>query len=446
MKNKIQIFFAAAAWVLTVLVTGCDNNYDRVFNESTDARTQAAVNEQTALLTSAPNGWKASLLTGSGIRYFYYFNFNADGTVSMLSDFNETTAGTPKSSLWTVKTLQTTTLSFTTYSYIHLPADPTGGVNGGTDGEGRISDSEFAFAGTVGDSLVLEGIQRGSRITFLKATAAEQALVLGGRIKDILHYGTANKALKLSLSKDKAITFAFNANAKSLTAQYVSDDGTAVVNNKVSYVISMDGLVLSQPIKTNAGSVQSFLWDADNSRYYAEIDGARKSVDVLTDPYFFKPSILFSSYIGTDYLAVRIPFDAGSNPLPGQSTNFTGLWNTAAESLQSGQYNLTLSDIFVIFDKPGKKMYVVVTVSRGQDLFLCQYNYSYAINASGKFKFTYTGADENGDAIANDMVMILQHFDNETFAGEYVGGGVELLGGFFSQESPEFSFTGYLTN
>jgi hypothetical protein len=441
-RNYILPLFALA----TLILAGSDHDYDRVFSKSADARVQADIDAQTSVLTSAPYGWKASLLTGTGIRYFYYFDFNADGTVNMLSDFNETTAGTPKASLWTVKALQTTTLSFTTYSYIHLPADPNGSVNGGDDGAGRISDSEFAFAGTSGDSLVLEGVQRGSRITFLKASEEEQTMVLGGRIKDILHYGVANRALKLSIAKDKAITFAFNANAKSLTAQYVSDDGKHVENNKLSYVISMDGLVLSQPIKTNGTEIQSFQWDADNKRYYAETSIGRQPVDVLNDVYVFKPSIPFSSYIGVDYIALRIPYDAGTNPVPGQSSDFTTLWNNAATSLLNGQYGLTLSDIYFIFDATGKKMYITVTVLQGQDLFLCQYNYTYSANVSGNFKFTYGGADANGDAISADMAAILQHVNDETFSGEYVGGGIERLGGFFSQDTPAFSFAGYLTN
>lgn len=446
--NTIKyIFFILSLAGATALLSSCDKDYDPVFSESTDARVQAQLNAYTNELTSAPYGWKASLLTGSGIRYFYYLEFAADGTVKMLSDFNESAAGTVKSSLWTLKALQSATLSFTTYSYIHLPADPDGSVNGGNDGEGRISDSEFAFAGTSGDSLVLEGIQRGSRIAFIKATKDEQSLVLNGRLKDILHYGTTNKALKLTLSKDHVLTFAFNTTAKSITTQYVSDDGKHVENNKQSYIVSMDGIVLGEPIVTKGVSVQAFRWDAESSSYYAEIGGARKDiVPLTTTPYLFKPSIPFVNFIGYDYLAIVIPVSSGADPLQGQSENFTTLYNAAAEGMLNGPYTLTLSDMYFIFNADTKKMYILTLVIQDNTVFQCVFEYNYLTSPDGTFSFTYVGEDDNGSAIHDNMSPILYYLDHDTFTGEYVGGGLDPLGGFFSKNTPAFSFSGYLTN
>jgi|GEM_PF-1171273 len=436
------LFFAGAA----AMLLSCDKDYDPVFSESTDARVQAQLDEYTKTLTSAPYGWKASLETGSGIRYFYYLQFAADGTVSMLSDFNETTAGTAKSSLWTLKALQSATLSFTTYSYIHLPADPDGSVNGGTNGEGRISDSEFAFAGTSGDSLILEGIQRGSRIAFVKATQEEQALVQKGRLKDILLYGTANKALKLALSKDQVITFAFNVVAKSITAQYVSADGKYVESDKIPYVISMDGIVLGKPLTAYGVTLYDFKWDAEQSSYYTRIGDSRKEITAIKEVQLFKPSVLFSNFIGYDYLAIIIPASSVTEPLQGQSETFSALYHNAAASMLSGQYTLTLSDAYFIFDKDARKMYIVVLVVQNEQVFQCQFEYNYVTAGDGSFKFTYVGADDNGSAIESDMTPIFSYLNNDTFTGEYVGGGIEPLGGFFSKNRPEFSFSGYLSN
>ncbi len=446
MKTIKQFFLFLFLAGVSAMLLSCDKDYDPVFGESTDARVQAQLDEYTAQLTSAPYGWKASLKTGSGIRYFYYLEFAADGTVTMLSDFNETTAGTAKSSLWTLKALQSATLSFTTYSYIHLPADPDGGVNGGNNGEGRISDSEFAFAGTSGDSLVLEGIQRGSRIAFLKATEDEQSLVRKGRLKDILHYVTANKALKLALSKDQVITFAFNVVAKTLTAQYISADGKQVENNKIPYVISMDGIVLGKPLTAYDITLQSFQWDADKSSYYTTTDGSRKEITAIKEVQLFKPSVPFANFIGHDYLAIIIPASSVADPLQGQSEDFAMLYSNAATSMLTGPYTLTLSDSYFIFDADAGKMYIVVLVIQNEQVFQCQFEYDYMVSGDGSFSFTYVGADDNGGAIQSDMAPILSYLDNDTFAGEYVGGGLEPLGGFFSKDRPAFSFSGYLSN
>jgi len=446
MKNIKQLISLLLFAGASVMLFSCDKDYDPVFGESTDARVQAQLDEYTALLTMAPYGWKASLKTGSGIRYFYYLQFAADGTVTMLSDFNETTAGTAKSSQWTLKALQTATLSFTTYSYIHLPADPDGGVNGGNNGEGRISDSEFAFAGTSGDSLVLEGIQRGSRIALLKATEEEQSLAQKGRLREILHYGTANKALKLAVSKDQVITFAFNVAAKTLTAQYISADGKQVESNKIPYVIAMDGIVLGKPLTAYGITLQNFEWDADRSSYYTETGGSRREITAIKEVQLFKPAVPFASFIGHDYLAIVIPASSVTDPLQGQSENFTTLYNNAAASMLTWPYTLTLSDTYFIFDSDAGKMYIVVLVIQNEQVFQCQFEYNYTVSADSGFNFSYVGADDNGSAIQSDMAPILSYLDSDTFTGEYVGGGLEPLGGFFSKNSPAFSFSGYLSN
>src|SRR5687768_13827897 len=85
----IQTFrFSLLTFVMTLLLS-CDSNYETIFKDSPDERVQQALNGYNTLLMDAPNGWRGMLYTGAGAGYFYYFQFNTDGKVIMVSDFNE---------------------------------------------------------------------------------------------------------------------------------------------------------------------------------------------------------------------------------------------------------------------------------------------------------------------------------------------------------------------
>jgi hypothetical protein len=441
LKKYTLVLLAAAMFF------SCEKDYDRVFSETAEVRLQKAMDEYSAQLQGAPHGWKASLITGSGIEYFYYLNFAADGRVDMLSDFNAGTAGTVQSGTWELKALQTVTLTFPTYSYIHLPADPKGEVNGGPDGVGQQSDVEFAFARATADSVLLEGLQRGSRMTLVQATAEEQDLVTKGRIKDILDYGLNGDGLQLTLSGDRTITFVLNPDAKLLTAQYISDDGLEVEVTPRAYSVSMQGILLNNPIHAYGQTIQELLWDANAKRYYAKI--GETSVPVIQNPdlYFFHPGIPIQDVLGADYFAVLVPPGSLQKPIKGQSPLFTQLYQALDAELHTWEVPIALYYMFVAFDVNTNTMYLVVRIIQNNTEFTCQYNYKYMLGADGVYTFgPNTAVDDNAKAIAPLMADIFAYIDNDSFKAEFVGGTEDLTGGFFSQERPEFSFSGILSN
>jgi hypothetical protein len=102
--------------------------------------------------------------------------------------------------------------------------------------------------------------------------------------------------------------------------------------------------------------------------------------------------------------------------------------------------------MFAAFDVSTNTMYLVVRVVQGENLFLCQYNYSYTLDGDGIYTFNPLAADANAQAIRPFMADILAYLQEDSFKSEFVGGTEALTGGFFSQERPEFSFSGELTN
>ena len=143
--------------MLAIAVFSCKKNDSSVFNASPDQRLNETLKKDQAALVGATYGWKATVTTGFHVPYHFYFKFNDSNRVSMFSDFDTTTASVYRESSYRLKALQQPSLLFDTYNYIHLLADPDAGINGGSYGQGQISDFEFAIDTVTTDSIRLTG-------------------------------------------------------------------------------------------------------------------------------------------------------------------------------------------------------------------------------------------------------------------------------------------------
>ncbi|HYG19672.1 MAG TPA: DUF4302 domain-containing protein [Ohtaekwangia sp.] len=449
-NTTLRNFFLVTA-IMSAL-TGCDREYETIFNESPDERMHDALDAYNDLLMDAPFGWTAALYTGSGAGYFYYFDFHEDGRITMLSDFNETAAGEPMESTWALKALQRPTLSFTTYSYIHLPADPDGDISNGIPGSGLLSDFEFAIVRTSGDSVILQGVRHNSEIVFVRSTEEEAQAYQEKRIQHLLQrtdeYLAQHKGYRLTLPDETEVPMALSITQKMISFQFLDDDGETIRIPKTSFIFSIGGIILKEPIKIKDYQVTELRWDDTNEQYYVQFDEAV----VLTgtdEPYIFNPSTPLHSVIGQELVTAVIPYGAGTNPLPGQSDEFTDIYNLAATQMYEGPYRLTLEEIKYVFVPNTDRMFMVVTISQPQGngsvaRFTGQYTYSYQVRDGGVVKFRLEGNDQNAGLLYADLVGILNHFDNDTFKLDYIGGGFYLIAGFASQEEPGYYFSGYL--
>jgi len=439
----VYILKLTTALVLVILFAACNRSYEPVFGEDPDDRLRAALLQYNATLQEAPFGWKAVLETGAGVNYFYYFNFHDDGTVTMVSDFNASTAGVAGSGTWSLKALQRPTLSFDTYSYIHLPADPDGNVNGGTNGQGLISDFEFAFARTTDDTLYLDGVQHGSHITFTKATEPEATVLQAGVMQNMLQYISANTGLRMVVDNN-TVTLAFDLASRSMAAQGLSADGRQVEVHHSAYTFTTEGIRLAAPLNLYGKSITGFLWDAGEGTY-TTAGAIAAGVENADDLYLFEPSVPLYTIIGTDYSTVQIPQGSGDAPLPGQSDDFIQGYNEAATSLWQGEYRLVLNEMNFVFQPAGNTMLLDVYVTQGTTRFLCEFNYTYTIDENGTLKFIFNNANDSAWVIYGSLYgALLRYLEEDTFKAAYVGGGYDLTAGFFSQESTLFSFSGYL--
>lgn len=450
MKNRHTSYCSIIiSMAMVLLFMACDEEYDTVFEERPDERLQDKLDEYQHLLLSSPHGWLARLRTGTGRSYFYYFDFNADGRVVITSDFNETTAGTPGTGTWTLKALQRPTLSFDTYSYIHLPADPDGHVNGGIDGEGLISDFEFAFDELVGDSIKLEGIQRGSDLYLLPATEEEAAQILDKQILKVIagtkQLNVNHRGLQIALPDGQLLPIVLDEKLRVFGAQYMVENGARIETFHSHFTFSLEGIVLERPLNIAGHAIEQLFWDDEHQRFTVEMNGAR-TIDGYTEPFIFPVDPPLYTRLGEEYPVITIPAGSGENPIQGQSEEFIEAYNFAANSMLEGEFALTLRDIILLFDPEEGIMEFRVVISQGGSLFLAQYLYEYTIDEQGILKFTFQQASENGWAIYGDMYSILFHFETDTFKAEYIGGELDLVGGLFSQQNAGYYFSGFLSN
>lgn len=453
MRSEIKLFWILITTGLTFLTTSCDHDYEGVFAGSPDERVQKTLDEYKNLLKEAPFGWRTAMYTGSGAGYFYHFEFQDQEEVLMLSDFNELTAGEAMKGTWTLKALQRPTLSFTTYSYVHLPADPDGNVNNGIPGSGLLSDFEFAFIRSNNDSVVLNGIQHSTELLMVRATEEERQEYFTQRIQQLIQttgqYLASSKGYRLTLPNDERVPLALSVSRKLIAFQYLDNDGETILTPTTSFIFTIDGIRLKEELIIHNYRIRELIWDDNTSSYYIPFD-VPVTLSPSEDPYIFYPHTALYRKLGTEPLTAVIPHQALARPLPGHSDSFTEAYQFAAKRMNEGEYRLTLDEIEFVFVPFTNRMLMILSVLQpvtggGSVRFTAQYTYSYQLRDDGTIKFKSEGMDQNASILYEDMVGILMHFDNDSFRTEYVGGDFSVIAGFFSQEDPDYFFSGYLT-
>jgi hypothetical protein len=439
--KKFLIFNLLTLVAISAFLLSCQENYNPVFSEGPDERLGKTLARYDSILLSAPNGWTGKLETKLGPQFFYYFNFKDEGKVEMFSDFNQTTAAVSKVGTWVVKALQRPTLTFDTYSYIHLPADPNGNVNGGVTGIGLGSDFQFAITNVTEDSIVLEGIQNGSKMILKKANPAEVVALTEGHLANMLLYINTHKNLRISLSGGELVPLALNIPARNMASQYLKTNGDEIGELRSAFNFTTTGISLTSAFNINGLTFTEIRWDDIKQEFYIDKDNKIINEETL---YIFHPATPITSSIGINFSLIQIPENSDVNPYPGQSPDFINAYTQAKESMLTGQLKLDLRKINLVFDPAENKTKIEVHVTQNGAVFVCQYFYSYTLSDEGVLKLEFMEADGNGWAIQPDMFPLLSYLENDNFTMEYVGGSYSLMAGLFSVDNPGFSFTGFL--
>ncbi|WP_031526081.1 DUF4302 domain-containing protein [Dyadobacter crusticola] len=256
MKKIVLYLLVASAGLFS-----CENSDDTLFEESADTRLNAALASYQKKLVEAPYGWNAVIYPAGGGSYGFYFKFNDQNRVVMYSDFSTASAEDSKESSYRLKAMQTPSLIFDTYSYLHVLADPDKAVNGGITGEGLRSDFEFSiFPDSLGeDRLAFVGRKNQSRLVLTKATQAQATSYESGDLAKALLFNNISKYQayfkRITVGN---VTYEITPNAKARTIKLTWLDGNTPRNFTTGYYFSGANLVFLNPLVNGSQTINGF--------------------------------------------------------------------------------------------------------------------------------------------------------------------------------------------
>lgn len=429
--------------LLAAMFASCNKSSDPIL-EDADTRLAQRLKENQQLLVSAQYGWKATIYPKGGKGFYYYFKFNGDNSVDIMADFNSTTATTLKTSTYRLKALQWPTLIFDTYSYIHLPSDPSAAISGGTSGAGLQSDFQFAMDKMKGDTFVVNGIDRGNKMTMVRLTSDEQQDILKGKVADRMNdnntYVLKNKAPYLSFTEGTKMDAAINTGTRRIRFGYLDENGAAV-NKTRAFAFTPYGLILDSAFKYKDVTIRELLWDAAGQKYYVKSGTATYDVQQGLVPVV-PLNLTFGT--GKDYTSIEY----NANTLKGTlGSDFDGVYTNSASTLKSYGYTLGYIRLTQNVDKSFTLRF---SFSNATTTYLADVIYTQTKAADGSVKFNFSSQNGNAGALPLAFAGTRSYFETNTFNLSWIpntmNGSTLVLGGFVKTTNPAEYFYGVLGN
>jgi len=280
------------SYLLLMIVAGlwsCKSE-DSVFEQTADERINESLAAYQKELAEAPYGWKGIIYPGTGGVFSFYFKFNEQNRVVMYSDFAAESAVTPKESSYRLKSIETPSLIFDTYSYLHVLADPDGNINGGVTGDGLKSDFEFSFAkDTLDDGVInLTGVKNQSRLILTKATQEESVAYAGGGVgKSLLFNNIAKYLTYFKRITIGAVQYEVTFNTTGRTIKLNWLDGTTLKTFTTEYYYGPSGIVFITPLVNGSQTITGFTdltWNATNLSVGLTAAGVKTTVVAAAKP------------------------------------------------------------------------------------------------------------------------------------------------------------------
>ncbi|MEO6550316.1 MAG: DUF4302 domain-containing protein [Ferruginibacter sp.] len=274
--------------MLAAVISSCKKDDASVFDKSADERLTEKLTAYQTQLSGAQNGWKGLIRvdSGKGSYYSFFFKFNNANRVVMLSDFDSTSAVTPKESSYRLKALQQPSLLFDTYGYIHVLADPNEAVNGGARGGGLTSDFEFYFDSTTTDTIRLVGRFNGSKMTLVRATKAEEDAYNGGQLAAGLYINKILTYFKRLTIGSRLYDVKIDAVSRQFTFSWLDANGN-LLTFTTSYYFIAGGIVFTTPIVNGTQVISGFSnisWNAATETISLTVSGAAATITGIVMP------------------------------------------------------------------------------------------------------------------------------------------------------------------
>jgi len=432
------------------LFTGCKKEEVLIDGQRPEERITEAVTKYTNALTGNITGWKAFLYPEGGGGYSFYLNFNKENKVTMYADLDYNPAAESMESTYKVKAFQNPTLSFDTYSYMHILADPNPNTFGGVAGWGVYSDFEFTFDKQSGDSIMLTGKLLKSKLILVKATAAEQKSYnekgLLSSIEKSVDYIDNADYLYMLLGDQTQVQTSLDYVNKIFTLTW--DNNGEVATTSTGFAFTLTGIVLKEPIFYKNKKITELTWDPVKGVFFTMVDGVRVEVQNSITPILPLHLVL-----GVNYSRITTP---NATTYPGWGSDFITRRALANQrslaNIVVGNVPVSIGTLRFTFNTVAKTLTLVINTPYGANSLNLTYPYTYSKTAAGVYKFTIgSGFDGNSaffySQASQPLVPLLNERINvDTFTINYFTHPTTgaLLGQFKSVEHPDFTFTGTL--
>lgn len=255
MKKIYNILFVLLA---ALTYTSCTSDVDDVFDKSSADRIAEALATDKKMLVDAPNGWLMEYFcedTYGG--YNMFVKFNDDNTVTVASEIGE--AGARQTSHYKLEQSMGVLLSFDEYNELfHFFSEPANPLGIGNDGIGMRGDFEFRIIKAEPDRFELQGKKHGAKIVM---TRIAENVNWDNYIADVLAMEQNRSYNKYQINIDGAEPLIISNNYRTFTYH----DAESKEDVMIPYIITPEGLKLSEPIIYGGKTINMFTYDGDES-------------------------------------------------------------------------------------------------------------------------------------------------------------------------------------
>ncbi len=411
---------------MCILLVSCTKDEDRIYTESPDERIAELLARYDKILVAEENGWVLSLETVALGGFNHWVKFYPNNRVDMLSDADATSSkfanssSEIKQSSYRLKSVQTPILMFDTYSYIHMLADPTGSVNGGTNGDGLITDFEFAISAynEEDNSFELTGRYNGSRAKLVTCSKSQYDYIIAGGLKaehDAFNgFVDDNYKFPVIDMGDKKVDMTLSS--RMVGIKYINDENAIEEASAATYLDmscargeqAVSNAILVDPLSYAGGFFDKILYE-DGSMYVL-INGTKYYIIENN-----KPALPFRFGYKEDFTQMRINADQLEGTLV--DPYLTNVYMKAKNALYNKGSKRNMQYVNIEFDMSSAGTPVMTLGIRYNNTsgsnYWAYWDFKYTLNDDGTITFTdrdQNSTNGNPKSREPNFVSILDYF------------------------------------
>lgn len=262
----------------SILLFSCTPQEDDLFDDSSSNRIDAALKAHQEVLKGAENGWLMEFFPATDQRYggFNLLTAFTDSEAIFAGEIdssNETSLG-----MYSLKQSAGPVLTFDTYNDVfHFFSNPNSSVSGvGDDGEGMGGDFEFLVIKATQDSIILKGKKTANKIVM---TPLGKDVVWSDFLDEIndaademafntFEYHVNGKIIKATVNY-RTLNFVYN------------DESGNELKETASYIQTVSGYKLYEPITIGGVTVSEFIYDAGSESFAAKENADAKLIPII---------------------------------------------------------------------------------------------------------------------------------------------------------------------